>query len=94
MTLVCDLHPFCQSQGCAADERDCQRVRDLRGGVENRPDLARHESVAYKLMLKGMTYDQLFEAWSHEYDAKRTEHAKLVAAEMGARIGQDEVIPL
>ena len=30
---MCDLHPFCQDQGCEADPTDCKRVRDLRSGA-------------------------------------------------------------
>jgi hypothetical protein len=26
----CDIHPHCQSQGCAADPDHCQRACDLR----------------------------------------------------------------
>ena len=85
VTLVCDLHPHCQSQGCTADPKDCKRVRDLRGGVDKRPDLTRHDAAAYKLTLKGLTDDQLFETWSHEYDAKHMEHVKLIIAEMDVR---------
>ena len=85
MTLVCDLHPHCQSQGCTADPTKCRRVIDLRGGVDKRPDLTRHSAAEYKLTLKGLTDDQLFQTWSHEYDAKHTEHVALIIAEMDVR---------
>jgi hypothetical protein len=85
VTLVCDLHPHCQSQGCNADPTKCQRVIDLRGGVDKRPDLTRHDAAAYKLTLKNLTNDQLFETWSREYDAKHTEHVRLILAEMDMR---------
>lgn len=85
MTLTCDFHPHCQSQGCNADPTKCQRVRDLRGGVDKRPDLTRHDATAYKLTLKTLTDDQLFETWSHEYDAKHAEHITLIIAEMDVR---------
>jgi hypothetical protein len=85
VTLVCDLHPHCQSQGCTADPTKCQRVTDLRGGVDKRPDLTRHDAAAYKITLKNFTDDQLFEAWSSEYDAKHVERIKLIIAEMDAR---------
>jgi len=51
----------------------------------NAPDLTRHDAAAYKLTLKNFTDDQLFETWSHEYDAKHTEHVKLIIAEMDVR---------
>ena len=58
--LVCDRHPFCQSQGCEADPANCQRVRDLRGGVNKRPDLMTHyETAEYRLMLKALVAGQL-----------------------------------
>jgi hypothetical protein len=85
VTLVCDLHPHCQSQGCNADPTKCQRVIDLRGGVDKRPDLTRHDAAAYKIALKSLTDDQLFEAWSREYDAKHAEHVRLILAEMDMR---------
>jgi len=40
----CDLHPYCQSQGCTADPMHCQRaqdIRDLRAGNASRAALAR-----------------------------------------------------
>jgi hypothetical protein len=49
------------------------------------PHLTRHDAAAYKLTLKTFTADQLFEAWSSEYDAKHTEHVKLIIAEMDVR---------
>lgn len=85
MTLVCDMHPECQAQGCTADPTKCRRVIDLHGGVDKRPDLTRHDATAYKLTLKNFTDDQLFEAWSHEYDAKRIEYVRLIIAEMDVR---------
>jgi len=47
--------------------------------------LTRAQAAEYKLTLKCMTDDQLFEAWSHEYDAKKTEHVQMIVAEMDAR---------
>lgn len=95
MTLQCDLYPACQSQGCTADPKDCKHVRDLRGGVEKRPDLMpRHETTAYKVMLKGLTDDELFGRWSSEYDAKRKEQLELIVAEMNSRKLTEEVIAL
>lgn len=86
MTLTCDLHPDCQDQGCRADPKDCRRVRDLRGGVDKRPDLTRHDAAAYKLTLKSLTTDQLFEAWWHErYNTEFPWHAALVMDEMNSR---------
>jgi hypothetical protein len=35
----CDLYPFCQSQGCWADQHICRRIVDLRNGIDRRPDL-------------------------------------------------------
>jgi len=43
------------------------------------------EEKQYAVSLKGMTHDQLFEAWSHEYDARKTEHVRLIVAEMNTR---------
>ena len=51
----------------------------------NAPDLTRHDAAAYKITLKGLTDDQLFSAWSQEYDAKHTGHVKLIIAEMDVR---------
>jgi hypothetical protein len=73
-------------QGCNADPTMCQRVHGLRGGVvDKRPDLTRHDATAYKLTLKTLTDDQLFETWSHEYDAKHAEHIALIIIEMDMR---------
>ena len=98
MTLTCDLHPDCQGQGCTADPANCKRVRDLRGGVNKRPDdppnLPRHEVAAYTLTLKGLSNDQLFETWHHEYDAGHTEHVKLIITEMNERNLDSEAIKL
>lgn len=85
MTLVCDLHPDCQAQGCNADPKDCHRVRDLRGGADKRPDLTRHDAAEYKITLKSLTADQLFVEWSRKYDAKHAEHVRLIIAEMNVR---------
>lgn len=30
MTVDCDIHPNCQSQGCAADPMHCNRAEDIR----------------------------------------------------------------
>ena len=41
----CDIHPFCQSQGCCSDPDHCQRARDLRAlrrGNADEAALARH----------------------------------------------------
>ena len=46
---------------------------------------ARHDATAYKITLKGFTDEQLFSAWSVNYDAQHTEHVALVIAEMNAR---------
>jgi hypothetical protein len=45
----------------------------------------RRRAAEYKLTLKSLTDDQLFEAWSREYDAKHPEHVKLIIAEMDVR---------
>ncbi len=95
MTLQCDLHPLCQSQGCTADPKDCKRVRDLRGGVDKRPDLMPHRMAAeYKVMLKGLTDEELFGRWSIEYEAKHKEQLDLVIAEMNSRKFGQEAIAL
>jgi hypothetical protein len=41
-----------------------------------------------------MTDEQLFEAWSHEYNARRQAHAALIVAEMDSRQSSIEVIIL
>ncbi len=95
MTLQCDLHPFCQSQGCESDPLDCKRVRELRGGVDRRPDLMpRHTAAEFKVMLKGLTDEELFGRWHIEYDAKHKEQTELVIAEMNSRKLTEEVIAL
>jgi hypothetical protein len=53
--------------------------------TDTKPDLTRHDAAAYKITLKNLTPDQLFEAWSREYDAKHAEHVKLIIAEMDVR---------
>lgn len=47
--------------------------------------LTKHEEAAYRLALKSFTDEQLFEAWSQEYDARHTEHVALIVAEMDVR---------
>lgn len=93
MTLQCDLHPFCQSQGCEADPTSCKRVRELRGGVDRRPDLMpRYTAAEFKLILKGLTDEELFGRWSIEYEAKRKEQIDLCIAEMNSRkLGQEAI---
>jgi hypothetical protein len=42
----CDIHPFCQDQGCNADPDHCQRAQDLRAMRKKNADeaaLARHQ---------------------------------------------------
>ena len=51
----------------------------------NAPGMTRHDAAAYKLNIKALNDDQLFQAWSHEYDAKHTEHVRLILAEMDMR---------
>lgn len=95
MTLQCDLHPHCQAQGCTADPTNCQRVRDLRGGVDKRPDLMPPmERAEFKVMLKGLTDEELFGRWSIEYDARREERVALVIIEMNSRKFNQEAIAL
>lgn len=43
------------------------------------------ETTDFKHKLRSMTDDELFGEWSREYDAKNTERAAIVIAEMGAR---------
>ncbi len=95
MTLQCDQYPDCQSQGCTADPKDCKRVRDLRGGVEKHLDLMpRHTAAEFKVLLKGLTDDELFARWSVEYDAQRKEQVEFCIAEMNTRKLNPEVIAL
>lgn len=35
---TCDLDPDCHDQGCTEHPDACQRVRDLRAGIDRRPD--------------------------------------------------------
>ncbi len=37
--LTCDLNPDCHDQGCTERSESCQRVLDLRAGIDRRPDL-------------------------------------------------------
>jgi len=54
------------------------------------------EAVEYKLTLKALTDEQLFEAWSQEYDAGsgHADRVQLIIAEMDSRKLSDEVIKL
>lgn len=56
--------------------------------------LSRRERRLYALTLKAMTDEQLFEAWSLEYNARRDAHAALIVAEMDSRQSDIEVIIL
>jgi hypothetical protein len=66
------------------DPMDCGSWRACHN-KRTHPVLTQQDVVAYKLTLKALTPDQLFEAWSHEYDAKHTEHVTLIIAEMDMR---------
>jgi hypothetical protein len=44
-----------------------------------------HDDAAYKLALKDLDEDSLFEAWSQEYDAKCAARVAMILAEMDAR---------
>lgn len=56
--------------------------------------MTHREIVAYKITLKALTDAQLFETWSHEYNAQHAAHIELIIAEMDARKLNDEVIKL
>jgi hypothetical protein len=56
--------------------------------------MTRKEIAEYALTLKAMTDEQLFETWSHEYDARHTEHVALIIAEMDVRKLNGEAIKL
>jgi cytolysin (calcineurin-like family phosphatase) len=47
--------------------------------------LTHKEITAYKLTLKALTYEQLYDAWAHEHAAKHFEHTALIIAEMDVR---------
>ena len=47
--------------------------------------MTRREKIQYRLTLKSLTDEQLYHTWAHEYDAKHTEHVKLILAEMDLR---------
>ena len=46
---------------------------------------ARHDAAAYKIGLKDLNDDQLFEAWSQAYDERNAEHVALIITEMNTR---------
>ena len=56
--------------------------------------LSHKDAVLCALTLKAMTDEQLFEAWSLEYTARRHAHAALIVAEMDSRQSDIEVIIL
>ena len=56
--------------------------------------LTHKEEVEYKVTLKGMTEEQLFETWHHEYDARHAAHVELIIAEMNTRNPTTEAIAL
>jgi hypothetical protein len=43
----CDLHPDCTAQGCESNPETCQRIRDLRAGIDKQPDY-RPKIVVYE----------------------------------------------
>jgi len=51
-------------------------------------------SAEFKILLKGLTDDELFARWSAEYDNKHTEFTALCIAEMNSRKLTEEVIAL
>jgi hypothetical protein len=57
-------------------------------------DTARHDTAIFRFGLKALSDDQLFEAWSREYDDKQQERAALVIAEMNTRHLSTEAIRL
>ena len=68
---------------------DCRQMTDP---VSNK--LTHKEEAEYKVTLKGMTEEQLFETWHHEYDARHTAHVELIIAEMNTHNPTTEAIAL
>jgi len=54
--------------------------------------MSRKDRTAYALTLKGMTDEQLFEAWSLEYSARHTIHVELIIAEMDSRHNVEVIV--
>ena len=51
-------------------------------------------TAEFKIMLKGLTDEELFGRWSIEYEAKHKEQLDLVIAEMNSRKFGQEAIAL
>ena len=51
-------------------------------------------TAEFKILLKGLTDDELFARWSAEYDNKHTEFTALCIAEMNSRKLTEEAIAL
>lgn len=59
MPADCDIHPYCQAQGCTADPNHCQRAQDIRAiRVGNASAAARARDNQFEANKPRMTSNQ------------------------------------